>query len=541
MARITVKVQAFADARRDAPASCDGRTARRRMSALELGLEERRAENAAGEAALERCPAATCSSAISADDRQAHGRRLAAGDREEPAHRRDLGTGVLRVLTAAAQISAGGQNVWYMGYDKDMALEFIDVCAMWARAFGIVADDVGEELLDVDGVNEGVQSFRIRFASGFKITALPSVPGRSAVSRASSSSTRRRSTRTSTRCIKSAMALLIWGGQVIIVSTHDGVGNRFNQLLDEIRSGRRRGEVMTITFADAMADGLYERVQLVAKTKGIDLPPKDQWEADIRASYGEDAGEELDCIPKTGAGSLIKPEDIAAAEHDDAGKPELYGGGLVYVGRDVARRRDGAIIYPLELVGDVLWERDHYEGYNTTFAEQDAYFDDCFVNYRVAYAGIDQTGMGEPIVEKMQLKYGESRVNGVLLTGPNRLDLAISLQQRFERGLIRIRKGDARLRADLRAIKRAGSDTGGVRIVNEGEVHADHFWALALASRGADMPFQEFGYHSANRGVGGRCQRPRPVAAHAIACGRTTTATSGMVTHGGRFGAGGAW
>jgi hypothetical protein len=119
----------------------------------------------------------------------------------------------------------------------------------------------------------------------------------------------------------------------------------------------------------------------------------------------------------------------------------------------------------------------------------------------------------------------------VLLTGPNRLDLAISLQQRFERGLIRIRKGDARLRADLRAIKRAGSDTGGVRIVNEGEVHADHFWALALASRGADMPFQEFGYHSAKPRRRRRCQRAS--AAVAPACGRTTTTTSRLAARAG--------
>lgn len=508
------------------------------MSALELDLAERRAENAAGEAALDRLPRGDLLLGYQRRtiDTLMAGVSLLAIEKSRRIGE-TWGLAAYAVLTAAAQISAGGQNVWYMGYDKDMALEFIDVCAMWARAFGIVADDVGEELLDVDGVNEGVQSFRIRFASGFKITALPSVPralrGKQGIVIIDEAAFHKNVD----EVIKSAMALLIWGGKVIIVSTHDGVGNRFNQLLDEIRSGRRLGEVMTITFADAMADGLYERVQLVAKTKGADIAPKEQWEAGIRASYGEDAGEELDCIPKTGAGSLIKPEDIAAAEHDDAGKPELYAKGLVYVGRDVARRRDGAIIYPLELVGDVLWERDHYEGYNTTFAEQDAYFDDCFVNYRVAYAGIDQTGMGEPIVEKMQLKYGETRVNGVLLTGPNRLDLAISLQQRFERGLIRIRKGDARLRADLRAIKRAGSDTGGVRIVNEGAVHADHFWALALASRGADMPFQEFGYHSAGRSEGAssessdrRYMRPN----HEDDFNRGDRDR-------GRFGSGGAW
>src|SRR3546814_5717902 len=61
-----------------------------------------------------------------------------------------------------------------MGYDLEMAREFIDVCAMWARAFGIAAEEVGEEILDHDG--EKFQAFRIRFSSGFKVVALPSVP-----------------------------------------------------------------------------------------------------------------------------------------------------------------------------------------------------------------------------------------------------------------------------------------------------------------------------------------------------------------------------
>ena len=51
-------------------------------------------------------------------------------------------------------------------------------------------------------------------------------------------------------------------------------------------------------------------------------------------------------------------------------------------------------------------------------------------------------------------------------------------------------------RADLRAIKRADSAGGGVRIVNEGKVHADRFWAYALASRAADLPEQVIAYRS---------------------------------------------
>jgi phage FluMu gp28-like protein len=242
------------------------------MSALELGLADRRAENAAGEAVLGK---------LSKGD-------LLLGYQQKTLDNLYTGTALLVieksrrigltwglaaycVLKAAAQKSAGGQSCWYMGYDKDMTLEFIEVCAMWARAFGIVVADVGEEVLD-DGTNEGVQAFRIRFASGFKITALPSVPralrGKQGIVIIDEAAFHKNVD----EVIKSAMALLIWGGQVIVVSTHDGVSNPFNILCDDVRAGRRRGLVKTITFADAMKDGLYSRVALVARTKGAELP-----------------------------------------------------------------------------------------------------------------------------------------------------------------------------------------------------------------------------------------------------------------------------
>lgn len=397
-------------------------------------------------------------------------------------------------LRAATRVSDGGQSGWYMGYDLEMAREFIDVCAMWARAFGIAAEAVEEEI--VEDEEGSYRAFSIRFSSGLKITALPSVPralrGKQGIVMIDEAAFHK----DLAEVIKSAMALLIWGGQVIIVSTHDGVGNPFNELLDEVRAGRRRGATMTITFADAMADGLYERVAMVARTKGIKLSDKEVWEHEVRSSYGSDAEEELDCIPKAGSGSLIKPEDLAACEHPEAGQAERYQGGICYIGRDVARRVDGAIIWTFELLGDVLWLRDRYEEKGATFAHQDAHFDQQFATRRVLYAGIDQTGMGEKVVEDAQIRHGTARVNGVLLTGPNRLDLGLSLQARFEKGLIRI-PPDPIIRSDLRAIKKASSAGGGVRLVNDDTVHADRFWAAALASRGADMPgLATSGYHS---------------------------------------------
>lgn len=409
------------------------------------------------------------------------------------------GVASFAALKAAASNAAGGQNVWYMGYDKDMAIEFIEVCAMWARAFGLVAGEIEEEdVLEAD--EKGVKSFSIRFASGFRITALPSVPralrGKQGIVVIDEAAFHK----SVDEVIKSAMALLIWGGQVVVISTHDGAANPFAVLLDEIRAGKRKGETLKITFQDAMDAGLYERVALVAKTKGTEVSPKEQWEADIRAAYGDDAAEELDCIPKIGAGSLLSLEDIIACEHPDAGIADLYAGGLCYLGSDVARRRDGQVQYCMELIGDVLWQRDTYEEVGRTFAHQDAWFAHVFDTRRVVQARIDQTGMGEKVVEDRVRQFGASRVFGDLLTGPTRYDLAIGLKKRFEERRIRIRP-DAVTRQDLMALKKMGSEqSGGIRIVNDGEVHADRFWAYSLASRACDLGGgRSYGYEPVGR------------------------------------------
>ncbi len=407
------------------------------------------------------------------------------------------------VLRAAAHPSAGGMNVWYMGYDQEMAREYIDACAMWARAFGLAAEQQDEELFeDVDdtGRIRAIGAFRIRFASGFKIVALPSVPcalrGKQGLVILDEAAFHE----DLAEALKAALALLMWSGQVVVVSTHDGVDNPFNLLLDDIRSGRRKGEVLTITFDDALEAGLFERVQLAARAKGRPLEmTRDAWVANIRDTYGDDATEELDCIPREGGGSLIKPEHLAACEHADAGRPELYAGGPYFIGRDVARRRDGQIIWGFELVGDVLWLRDRWENVGASFLEQDEAFDELFATRRVVQAGIDQTGMGEKVVEDAQRWHGSYRVQGFLLTGPTRLDLGVSLATRFERGLIRV-PPDPVIRSDLRAIKRAPTAGGGVRLVNDDTTHADRFWAAGIASRLADLPPAEYDYRAVARG-----------------------------------------
>lgn len=207
------------------------------------------------------------------------------------------------VLTAASDRTAGGQNVYYVGYNQDMTMEYIDACAMWARAFGHAASEIGEEIWE-DG-DKHIKTFVIRFPnSGFRITALTSRPsnlrGRQGVVVLDEAAFHE----SLDELLKAALALMIWGGSVHVISTHNGDDNPFNELVNEIRSGKRKGSIQRITFDEAVDEGLYQRVCL---RRGIDhsMAEEQAWKADIYQTYGDAASEELDVIPSKGGGRWL--------------------------------------------------------------------------------------------------------------------------------------------------------------------------------------------------------------------------------------------
>jgi hypothetical protein len=65
------------------------------------------------------------------------------------------GVGAQAVLTSGAKRTDGGMDSLYIGYNLDMAREFIGVCGMWAKALGMAAGEAGEFLFtdqDKDGL-----------------------------------------------------------------------------------------------------------------------------------------------------------------------------------------------------------------------------------------------------------------------------------------------------------------------------------------------------------------------------------------------------
>ncbi|MHB1371454.1 MAG: hypothetical protein ACYCW7_14830, partial [Pseudomonadaceae bacterium] len=82
------------------------------------------------------------------------------------------------VVKAAKPRRRQGCNTFYVGSKKEMALEYIAACALFAKAFNELAQaDVYEQTFWDEGKQEEILTYMIRFPkSGFKIQALSSRP-----------------------------------------------------------------------------------------------------------------------------------------------------------------------------------------------------------------------------------------------------------------------------------------------------------------------------------------------------------------------------
>ncbi|WP_246019803.1 hypothetical protein [Limnobaculum zhutongyuii] len=98
----------------------------------------------------------------------------------------------------------------------------------------------------------------------------------------------------------------MWGAKVRVISTHNSDEHPFNSIIKDIRAGRRKGNIHTITLDDACAEGLYKRIcQVLGRVWSQEV--EDEWKADLLASCmsEEDALEEYYCVPKHGSGAYI--------------------------------------------------------------------------------------------------------------------------------------------------------------------------------------------------------------------------------------------
>lgn len=352
-----------------------------------------------------------------------------------------------------------------------------------ARAYGLVFDSFDHEYTTEVGTK--FRALEIELPHGSRITALPANPDTARGFSANVFLDEFAFHKDSGAIWKALFPVISAGWKLRVTSTPNGRSGKFYELdtgKDETWSRH------VVNIYQAVADGLPRDIE--ALKAGI--ADEDAWAQEYELAYLDEAS------------AWLSYELITSVEDPAAGDPEGYQGGVCFVGRDIGRRNDLHVIWVWEQVGDVLWERERIEQKRVTFAEMDMAFDEVMRRYRVGRACIDQTGMGEKVVEDAQARYG-SRIEGVLFTGPNKLVMATRGKERFEDRTVRISEGDPVLRSDLHKLRKVASATGAPRFVAErDDDHADRTWAAFLGIHAADEPRMDYGYEAARRPDDGR-------------------------------------
>lgn len=389
------------------------------------------------------------------------------------------------VLTASAAKSAGGTNHFYVGSNKEMAIEFIDACAMWAKAFNRAAGEIEEEIIKDE--DKDILTYTIHFTSGFKIQALSSRPSNMRGRQGNVTIDEAAFHEQLAEVLKAALALTMWGAKVRLISTHNGVENLFNELIQDSRAGKKRYSVHRITLDDACDDGLYQRICQVRGTVWSQAA-EDEWKENLLRDTAtrEDALEEYYCVPKSGGGAYLSraliearmveapvlryegsaefnswPEHLREAEMRDWCEQQLRpllaalnAEDTHAFGEDFGRSGDLTVIAPVAIARN-LKRRVPFlvELRNVPFKQQEQ-----VLNYivdrlpRLQAGALDARGNGQYLAEQTAYRYGAGRIATVMLSQAWYLENMPKLKAGFEDDLLELPR-DRDVLDDLRAIQ----------------------------------------------------------------------------------------
>ncbi|MAN51205.1 MULTISPECIES: hypothetical protein [unclassified Marinimicrobium] len=376
------------------------------------------------------------------------------------------------VMKGAKPRRRGGCNTFYVGSKQEMALEYIAACALFARAFNELAEaDVYEQTFWDDAKKEEILTYMIRFPkSGHKIQALSSRPSNLRGLQGDVVIDEAAFHEALEELLKAALALTMWGNKVRLISTHNGVDNLFNTLIQDAKEGRKDYSIHTITLDDAIAEGLYKRICYVTNQEWSPEAEK-KWRNDLykNAPNTESAEEEYGCIPKKSGGGYLSRVLIEAAMVADRSIPifryeapegfetwtnqqredeiqkwcldnllpelnRLRPQDRHYFGEDFARRGDLTVFAPLAVMPD-LRKRTPFvvELRNLTYEQQRQVM--FFILERLPrFAGgaFDATGNGGYLAEQAALKFGAGMIEQVMLNIPWYAEWMPKLKGEFE-------------------------------------------------------------------------------------------------------------
>ncbi|EAP1704771.1 hypothetical protein D6O16_07165 [Salmonella enterica] len=370
--------------------------------------------------------------------------------------------GLNSVLIAAASKSAGGDNVYYIGDTKEKGLEFIGYAAKFSR---VIAERQSQEVSSIEeflfedqdenGNTRQINAYRIRYSSGFQVAALSSRPAAIRGLQGVVIIDEAAFHQDVQAVIEAVAALIIWGGRVVVISSHNGKNNPFNQFCKDVEAGVYGPDaaVFTVTFDDAVTNGLYER-RCAMKGETPTAEGKKAWYNKIRNAYGPRKSamrEELDAIPRDGNGICIPGVWVERAMPDERpvlrltlgddfislGERERLSWGEAWIeqhlapvmcevldpqlrhvfGMDFARHRHFSAIWPMAITPSLKRTVPFAIELNNVPSAQQEQIIVFLIRHLPRFCGgaIDATGPGMVFAEYVADKFGRPRIAEVTL------------------------------------------------------------------------------------------------------------------------------
>ena len=423
-------------------------------------------------------------------------------------------------------------DTWFSSRDDMTAQEFVRYCVKFGTVLNIAASAAFDEkiLYGEDGKQTATASV-MRFATDTRINSISSNPDVFAGKGGNVGLDEFALRNDPRKLYDVAKQTIAWGGRESIISTHRGANNFFNKLITDERSDDKRKHrgisIHRVTLTKALEDGFLWKLQtkLPEDDPRMEMDEADYWNHEINGfSTKERAMQELECQPEDEAdrylpydllqGSFYLPADDLVAHTEDTvdfrgAKGQIryllprgvqpsglrdylaalkLKGGDLYHGKDVARKKDLSVDIFGERKDGMVFVRAVVEFHAVAFSRQEGILYP--IMPLVTRSCVDQTGIGMQFAERAGEKFGAWRVEGISFTIGSKAILAGPLRTAFEDRILRIPEDD-KFVTDLRMIRKetvGDHDRFVASDDEEGDSHADRFWALALMLHASKSP-----------------------------------------------------
>lgn len=389
------------------------------------------------------------------------------------------------------------RDLWFSSADESAAYEYALYCRQWCEIMEAAVKEMLETLEDDKGFK--YNNYVIEWPNGSRVNCLTSNPRRFRSKGGDVVLDEFDFHDDPGGMLDAALSVTTWGYDVRILTTRNNEGTEFDRIVslikkvlageltfDEAKSLHWSYHYTPITVA--VEQGIAEKVY---KLDHVDHEARQRFLAECRARCRNEEAwlKEYMCTPSSAASTLISYDIYQACEDsnclqdlvDHTAERREY-----FMGIDVGREKDLTVFWIWELVGDVLVCRKVIRLQKVAYNVQLQVAGDLLMNRNIMRACGDATGIGDMLIETLQMQWGTYRVEKVKFTAAIKEHLASLMLSGFQDRKVRV-PDDMKIRDSFHSVRKTVTAAGNIRYdaARTKEGHADDFWAASLGKDAA--------------------------------------------------------